>query len=204
MKDVAVSIENVRRTWDAILKEELWRCAAPLFPLTGINVCLSCYGFSSPPLASFKEEDWGSIPHVEPSFKNLTDSILLSLRGGLYSGRDLDRVTLWGEKLLRFCEVRLPSLQERSLQKWGNKNAAQVGMLHLCVFLLDYGVFFRDVRFLNTVLKLSDLKWIIRRETIERQLCQGAGDRVAALLGFRILLMTEYLFDRVAKGETHV
>jgi hypothetical protein len=137
----------------------------------------------------------------DPSFKELNNEILLDLRYCLYTGESLDTAALWAEKLLRFCEVRLTSLRKRAIEKCASQREGQLLVLHLAAFLLDYGAHTDDLRYLNTVLKLADQKWILDSRTIPK-LLHGSPDKVACgVFQFRVILVCEHVLERLGKGE---
>jgi methionyl-tRNA formyltransferase len=102
-----------------------------------------------------------SLDGILPSFKALTPEILHSLREHVYRADQPETVQNWAEKLMRYCEIFLPSLQERARKKCGNSMQSRYLVLQLAAFLLDVSVFTHDARFLNTVLKLLDLRWLV-------------------------------------------
>jgi len=170
-------------------------------PLEHIGACLEYFDLK--PLNSGRKRFVGKskIFKNEPSFKALDHDILLNLRYCLYTGKSLDVASFWAEKLLRFCEVRLSSLRKRALEKCSSQREGQLLVLHLAAFLLDYGAYTKDLRYLNTVLKLADQKWILDSRTIP-MLLHGSPDEVACgLFQFRVTLVCGGALDRLGKGE---
>ena len=189
----------IRDCWDVILQKDTRLLNDARLPLINIQDSLAYFKLSPLPPMELKMDAAPDIHSTEPGFANLTDEILLWLRYHIYTGAELDTVALWVEKLMRFCEIRYATLKQRSVEKWNDPASAQMGMLHLSAFLLDYALCANDVRFLNTVLKLADLKWIVNTKTIEKKLSDGKY-LVSALFQFRILLMTEYAMQQLRKG----
>ncbi len=142
------------------------------------------------------------IGDVKPAFKNLTDEILLQLRYNVYAQKEPEQVSQWAEKLMRFCEVRYHELKKRSLAKIGNAQAARLHFLHLMVFLMDYGVFTGDPRYLNIVLKLSEQRWAFEEARMGKELKHSGSQLLAGLFQFRIFLLTEYALNQISKGPT--
>ena len=187
--------------WDTITKhgENLW--ADDRFPLANLDAPIRFFRLK--PLRTPRISDAKQLATVDvsPAFKNLRDDILVSLRYHLFCDSEMELVALWAEKLLRFVEVRLPEIKQRSLSKWGDLGTARLQLLHIVVFFLDYCARTGDLRFLNAALKLKDLKWLLRCSRIQHHL-SGSGDEV--ILGyfeFRTLLMTEYLLAQLHNGE---
>jgi hypothetical protein len=135
----------------------------------------------------------------DANFKDLQHEDLIDLRYCLYTGEALDTANVWAEKLLRFCEVRLNSLRQRATEKCGNLNDGRLLVLHLAAFLLDYAGFSRDLRYLNTVLKLLDQKWLFDERSIQSHL---SGQTSTAIFEFRLLLVTESMLARLESGGT--
>lgn len=136
------------------------------------------------------------LPEVTPAFKNLDADTLLVLRQCLYTGQHLDLATRWAEALLRFCEVRLNSLQERAIRKWGTLAAARLHMLELGVFLLDVSLAQQDWRLLNTALKLSGQLWLFPPWPVSAFL-----PRLAVAWQWRIRLVSTYLLTQMERQD---
>lgn len=190
----------IRDCWKVILQKDIRLLNDARLPLINIQDYLAYFKLSSLPSMELKTDAAPDIHSTEPGFANLTDEILLGLRYHIYAGTELETVAGWAEKLMRFCEIRYATIKQRSLEKWNDPVSAQLGMLHLSAFLLDYALCANDVRFLNTVLKLADLKWIMNTRAIKKKLSDGK-DLISALFQFRILLMTEYAMDRLRNGR---
>jgi hypothetical protein len=103
------------------------------------------------------------IMDIEPSWKNLTYEILADLLKSLNNIQNPDGeiVALWAEKILRYCEVFLASLRKRAYKKWNKKGNVKKNMTEISFFLFEYYRTSRDIRFLNIVLKLLDMRWIM-------------------------------------------
>ncbi len=140
-------------------------------------------------------------PNSLPSdakFKNVTADILLCLRHKLSNGEEAELVGKWANGLMRYCEIRRNDLERRTGQKWPDRTRRRLCMLQVTAFLLDYYYESRDLRFLNVVLKLSDMKWILNRGKIESGLQSTDQDVfVAALFGMRIVMMREHALARL-------
>ena len=135
-------------------------------PLIGIDDSLCFFGLIPLPEIEFNPEITPEIHNLQPSFKYLTENILISLRQLLYNRSEMDTVAIWAEKLMRFCEIRYATLKKRAFAKWEERNTVQLNMLHLMAFLLDYYSYTKDLRYLNIILKLFDLNWIIKPNKI--------------------------------------
>jgi methionyl-tRNA formyltransferase len=179
----------------------LWGCHEPLSSLAGdlripVEV-ISGYHSSMP------------TPEINPdeaSFKGVSQAVLLGLRMNLYASRDIEAVLVWAEKLMRYCEIYLPTLKKRALDKWVSAPQAQLGMMHLAAFLLDVYFSTKDLRYLNTVLKLLDLKWLCDLKTTGRRLKiadqTAAGDDlfICGLFQFRLCLLSECALSALANA----
>jgi methionyl-tRNA formyltransferase len=139
-----------------------------------------------------------SLAGIQPSFKALTPEILHSLRQLLFQADQPGIVQDWAEKLMRYCEIFLPGLQDRTLKKCGSSLPARLLMLQLAAFLLDASFFYKDVRFLNTVLKLLDLRWLVNLRLIRGQLEQRGEIALAAAFQVRLFMMSEYALVQAA------
>ncbi len=168
-----------------------------------VHLCEAPSYFNLPPLPTlrFDVEVRSDALSQKASFKNLSEDTLLALRMNIYAKTDLDRTAHWAETLMRFCEVRYSSLRKRAVRKCDNRRAAGLHLLQLSAFLLDYGLYARDIRFLNTVLKLSDLAWIVNRESLVRNLDRTEADFISALFQVRLLLITEYAVRSIGEGK---
>jgi len=188
--------------WQTILDLEPRLLVDDRLPLVHIEKYLSFYKLPPSPLPEFESKSAVNIHSAQPSYKNLSAGILFALRQNLYEHTEIDSVALWAEKLMRFCEVRMSSLRKRAFTKWGNKAVAKNRMLELTAFLLDTYFYSDDLRYLNTVLKLSDLKWILNTQKIQPNLTKKDERVIAALFEFRIILLTSYALDRLHPGKT--
>ncbi len=160
---------------------------APLMNLAGCEEKLDM-PHESLPEAGFLEWDPGSLPD-DASFKATTMDVLLALRKNL-AERQNEQITLaWAEKLMRYCEIYNTSLKKRAIQKWGSLQETRSGMLHLASFLLDVYFDSRDIRFLNTTLKLMDKAWIFTASDTTRNLGKSGSPYTWALFQFRLSLM---------------
>lgn len=190
----------IRECRDLILRIDPGRLAAKPFPLLHIDDLLSCFDLPPLRLPDLDVVTPGEIPDVKPSFKNLTDDILLCLRHAVHAQTEQVAVSKWAERLLRFCELRYRTLYERSIGKCGTRVAAELHLLHLAAFLADQAIHSGDVRVLNTVLKLSDLNWLLDRKAIKRKLCGNGEEFYSALFQFRVILATECALHRLHRG----
>lgn len=207
--------------WEILLRSDPTLLDHPLRPLDHVEPCIRYFGL--PPRGADGEarlpletpagtprdpagrapaaisDAWEATTAATPSFKALDDAILLSLRQSLGDPDKLPTLDVWAEKLLRFVELRRRSLRSRALRKCGSPAAARLHVLHLACFLMDYAIFSHDLRFLNTVLKLADMGWVLRQSTLTKHL-QARDDRfLEALFQFRLLLMTECAVARLSE-----
>jgi hypothetical protein len=193
--------EKLSHDWDQILKLDSGLLTDYSAPLAGIDDALLGFGLTPLPEFSFNPPISPEMETAQPSFKYLNEGILLSLRKSLYRQSETETVSLWAEKLMRFCEIRFATLKKRAIEKWTDAQAAQLNMLHLSAFLLDYYRSSKDLRYLNTVLKLADLGWIIDPKSLARNLTKTHDKAITSLFQFRILLLSEYALARLVKGE---
>lgn len=194
-------LSTIKECWEIILQKDAQVLEDCRGPLVNLNDCLAHFQLAPLPPLRFDPCPVDDLNAMEPSFANLSEGILLTLRRGVYTNTDLDLAARWAEKLMRFCEVRSSTLRQRTIEKWGDLSVGRLYLLHLSSFLLDYGIFTKDGRFLNTVLKLADRKWIINGKTIKRDLKKENEIVIGALFQFRIILMTEYLIHQLRKGK---
>jgi len=202
MKDLRIHHRLLEQCWEVILRKDTMELADQRAPLVNMEEIVAYFKLQPYPHLRQQIERTSVVQPNQPGFKNLSEEILLALRQNLYITADMDTVTLWAEKLMRFCEIQFPTLKGRAVAKWGDRSAARLHMLHLAVLLLDYYLYSKDLRFLNTVLKLADSGWLISGKTLLRDLKEGKGSFVSALFQFRILLITEYALDHLQKGAT--
>jgi hypothetical protein len=158
-----VNRELINKSWASIQKLDIKIHDNKFGSLIHLENCISFFNLSPLPEISFNPQFNKDVSSIEPSFKNLSNEILLILRLSIYNETNMEVIAAWAEKIMRFCELRYGSLKNRSVKKCGNINAAQLHMLLLTSFLLDYADDSKDMRFLNIVLKLMDLKWIYNK-----------------------------------------
>ena len=192
----------LRDCWTIICKKDAEFLATEYQPLSHIDPYLTHFDLSPIPMPAVMENGWASMGFVEPSFKDLTDDILYSLRNQIYTQMEPELVANWAEKLMRFCEIRYRTLKRRSLEKCKSRTAAQLHVLHLAAFLMDQSNATKDLRFLNTVLKLLDFRWVLEKDLLPKELGDATSRRSLALFQFRVLLTTEYAIDLLCKDGT--
>jgi len=144
-----------------------------------------------------------SLDGLTPSFKDLTSEILFGLRERLYRAGELETVRSWAEKLMRYCEIYLPGLEQRVLKKCGGSLDARLLVLQLAVFLLDASLVYQDLRYLNTVLKLLDQRWLVNPGQVLGELTRRAAGgtttvALAAAFQVRLFLVSEYALEQAA------
>ena len=190
----------IRDYWTIIAQKDRSGPEHYLKPLSHLEKFLAAFGLSvnQPNLNLVAPVQ--NIGDVKPAFKNLTDEILLQLRYEVYAQKEPEQVSPWAEKLMRFCEVRYHDLEKRTVAKLGDRAAARLHFLHLMVFLMDYGVFSGDPRYLNIVLKLERQRWAFDESAIKKALSSRGAEFLAGLFHFRLLLLTEYGLSRISKG----
>jgi hypothetical protein len=171
-------------------------------PFAGMELCLEHFRLPLPAVPQFEMVKPTGKDLPEPSFENLTIFILTDLRKSIYLRLNRTLTSAWAEKLLRFCEIRLSSLETRARRKWGDIQNARLNFLQVAAFLLDYGMQTRDLRYLNTVLKLCDQKWVINPRSIKGGLRKGGENAIAALFQIRILLLSGYALDMLQEANS--
>jgi hypothetical protein len=187
-----MKLEILKEWWDSILEKESILPKQQGGPL--VNLRESERYFSLQPLAQqgFPNPVQLHFPSKAPAFKNLSPNDPADLRWCVYVGEKLPDVSLWAEKLMRYCEINHSILRKRALSKCGDSRSAQLEMLQVGAFLLDFYYFSGDARFLNTVLKLCDLNWVVNERSILRNLRSGGPELTPALFQVRLLLMSEH------------
>jgi hypothetical protein len=183
---------DLKALWASIQFLEVDKTGGDLHPLEHLEPCLAAFGLEPIVLPTMELKAAPEMFSKDASFKESSHAVLLSLRQCLYEAKGMPTVANWADKLMRFCEVRLSSLRQRALEKCGNSADAGLLMLHLSAFLLDYALYSKDTRYLNTALKLADLHWVVNERSIPRKLNGNPKDVTSALFQFRVLLMIEY------------
>ena len=186
--------------WEFVRQADRTLLADTFLPLPALEDCLRCYGLLPLPPLQITTAVACDIHSAKPAFKNVNEDILVSLRRHTEARTELASVSRWAEKLLRFCELRHRSLRQRAAKVCGSQATAQLRLLHLAAFLMDQFFYTKDLRLLNTVLKLADWQWILDEGQLKRGLRRTDGATVAALLQFRMLLTTEYALHQLSKG----
>jgi hypothetical protein len=191
---------DLRALWASIQMIDMKLITSENQPLWNLEPCLQSFGLDPLSLPALSREVAPEVFSKDASFKESSDAILLSLRQCLYDAKEMPSVSNWADKLMRFCEIRLPSLRQRAVEKCGSRNAANLLMLQVSAFMLDYALYSKDARYLNTVLKLADLRWVVDERSIPRKLNGNPQDVASALFQFRVLLVIEYAMRKLS-GE---
>jgi hypothetical protein len=192
---------DLRECWDVVVRLDRGVMEAMPCPLAETRGTAAFFGLEPLPERPFEPPRPEQAALEKPTFRGLTEPVLLSLRRQLYAGEELGVVARWAETNLRFCEVRMSSLEQRASEKCGGRGEARLHVLHLASFLLDHGSRARDARFLNTVLKLLDARWLVRRAGIRRGLARSGGTLVSSLFQLRLLMVVERALLELSPGH---
>ena len=95
-----------------------------------------------------------------PKFKNLTDEDIVRLRLFLQQKIEFSQLQTWAVSLVRYIEIQYPLLKKK--EKLAGRDSIQSKSLftQLISFFVEYYVETKDLIYLNTTLKILDLKWI--------------------------------------------
>ncbi|MFC2065399.1 hypothetical protein ACFLXB_09930, partial [Chloroflexota bacterium] len=66
----------------------------------------------------------------------------------------------WAETIMRFLEINLSTLKAKCKKKFGSVRSGIPTLLEMTAFLMDCHFAWKDLRYLNIVLKLMDLNWL--------------------------------------------
>lgn len=99
----------------------------------------------------------------QATFRDSDASLLAGIAAALLAAPPPAQAMAWAERLLVFVEVRRTELWTRLRDKWPRAEERLVGALALEAVLLAASAATRDLRFLNTSLKLADT--VILRQT---------------------------------------
>lgn len=94
-----------------------------------------------------------------PKFKNIKTENIICLRIMLQLGDDIIKVQNWCLNLLRYIEINLPNLKRNEkLYNRSTKESILIFQMIKALFV-EYHIKSNDLIFLNTALKLNDLRW---------------------------------------------
>lgn len=190
--------QSLAAWWTTIKASSRERLIDPRGPLVGLRAVARDVGFEPLTEVPFEQPNDAKTLSLDPKFKNLTTDCLPCLRYKLLVGEDPNLVASWAEKLMRYCEIRRRDLKSKATRKWPDRKSAKLSMLQLTAFLLDYYHWKSDLRFLSTVLKLSDMRWIVSRKGISGALQSDDPDEfIAALFEVRVALMLQHALDHL-------
>ncbi len=119
------------------------------------------------------------------------------LRFELQQAENTSNVDAWAEKLMRFCEVRRPVLGRKAREKWETSSKAALNMRRVTVFFLDYYLMTGDFRFLNSALKLGDMKWILDKGGLLKKTSQSRELNLDELLQMKICFVLTCEINRL-------
>jgi len=190
----------IQNCWNVIRQKERTLLTTVHQPLFFIDNYLSYFDLPLLPYLNIKPDVLEDICLVVPSFKALTDDIIFSLRHHIYNQTKLDIVDEWSEKLMRFCEVRYPTLKTISKSKCKTQANARLHILHLGCLFMDQSLYTKDLRFLNVALKIADLKWVVDKESIKNRLLKSNYNSDSTLFQFRLILTIEYAMSLLQEG----
>jgi hypothetical protein len=126
-----------------------------------------------------------------PSFRDFSLEMALPLKAGLWSDVFRDQSRAWAEKLVRFCEVHCAELPRRAGEKWLTRRARHRGVMELAVLFLEANRAVNDLRYVNTALKLFEVRtgW------------PGVIDLVCILLSIRAAVQCEAALRRLETAK---
>lgn len=95
-----------------------------------------------------------------PKFKNVQSGDLINLRLLLHLNAAHKRIENWCEKIIRYVEIRYKDLRNNE-KRYGRSKQARISLFNQVLALfVEYYLQRNDIIFLNTALKLVDLKWM--------------------------------------------
>ncbi len=191
---------ELREGWSAALRLDAAVLEAMPCPLARTRAAATSFGLTPLPEPRFEPPRAVEAASEKPSFRALSEPVLLTLRRHVYAREEPAVVARWAETTLRFCEVRLSFLERRATEKCGDAARARLHVLHLAAFLLDHGAQAGDARFLNTVLKLLEARWLVRRAGLARDLAGPGPALPAALFQLRLRLASERALAELSRG----
>jgi beta-lactamase class D len=122
------------------------------------------------------------------------------LRYKIYTVADTDTLTSYANGIFRYSEIWLYKLYATQLSE--KKNAAEVNLLliNVCNFLIDYSRLSKDLRFLNTALKILQLK---KMPVLRKQLAKDltTSQQHYYRLRIRAVLLLEHQVQQLLSGE---
>ena len=179
--------------WQIIINSKLSPEHIDYLPLENIHHYLAHFQLQQ--LGCSKRID--TIPAAlleNPSFYQITHDKLICLRFMTYKINQSSELELWAEKLIRFIEINLSLFKKKVLYQWNSIHIARLVCLHVSAFLLDYAVFKNDLRCLNAVLKIMDMKWIYKKNLYHTLMKETDS---TTLFQFRLFLVSEYILDQI-------
>lgn len=112
------------------------------------------------PEAKFDFENFELTISSFSTFREIKIDDIQRLRVLNYLNENSSSFDYWTEKILRYCEVRYRVLLER--EKANNRSKSEIISLFVQIRSLFLEIYLqrKDLRFLNTALKLNDLNWL--------------------------------------------
>jgi len=96
-----------------------------------------------------------------PKFKNITFSDIADLRVLVHFEISNNNIDNWLERILRYCEINYAKLKDNE-KKYGRKREETVKLFNqIFALFIEYHMYKNDLLFINTALKINDLKWIV-------------------------------------------
>ncbi len=96
-----------------------------------------------------------------PKFKNLTFKDIIDLRILVHFEVANSIVYDWLEKILRYCEINYVNLKNNE-KKYARTREDSIKLFNQIIALfVEYYLLENDLLFLNTALKITDIKWIV-------------------------------------------
>jgi len=154
-----MELEAVRSFWPTLLRHQESLSLSAELPLVGLRGLEPTFELAALDADPGLPQSGDVEPGAYPKFSRVSQSSIAGLRRLIQSRSSSERPGEWAERLLRFCELRLPTLQRRSLEAHGDPENVRSLYGQIVALLLDRYRVCGDLRLLNTVLKLADLPW---------------------------------------------
>lgn len=94
------------------------------------------------------------------NFSRVTIDDIIHLRVLIYLSKIGDSDAVWIMKLLRYIEIRYATIpnREKESKRSSNESTALFHQIH--ALFAEYHVYTQDIIYLNTALKVQDLRWL--------------------------------------------
>lgn len=198
MTSFNIEAPEFRVLWDTLVTTGIGLLDDKRGPLVGLSEAATHLGLSPLPRLKFGGELDVSDGLPIGALSELDETGLILLRKYLYYSKPDDRLSDWAEKLLLYCEIHRLRLRKKLVARFGDKVRSELFLLQMVALLIDFYNSYKDVRFLNSGLKVYYSHWRRAFRGLSLNSQKYPLNFVCTLFHVRFLLLSERALQQLS------